>query len=584
LSLSAQPIAAHPLVARGRQAYQARDFTAALSLCGMRLKEHPDDLEALELKAVILQARGDMKGAESAMRQAITYDPTCDWALHDLTQLLHGTGQTQAAEMAAREALLARPDDPQGHLQLAVILGEKDDLPAAEFHNRQAMALAGPHPQILLNLALCLYNQGRLDESEPLLLQASKLQPDNAMIFAHLSRIYEARRDMINAWLWLDRAEQIGRKTGEDFTMLRALYLSNGDKAKDALELIDKSTAANRGQVAAAAQLDRARLLDRLCRFDEAWAGWTQAKAHLAKEAGRTYDAVKVSAEYAALKDFFSVETLARLPKATARHDGPQPLFILGFPRSGTTMIEQMFNSHPLVAAGGELPFVHEWQALIKDVLPGNRAFPHSLAHTLAADFHHIPGTLRDVYLGRAAAYGVTASGKPLFTDKMPLNDTYLPLIRLAFPQAPIVRMVRHPLDVAVSMLSHHLTHGDNCGYAIGSIMRHMVLMHDLTSHYDAVMEHPPLIVRYEDFIADQDGQTRRALSYAGLEFDAATLRFHENRRHAPTPSYAQVSKPLNDRSIARWRHYERYFAPYFDEIAPVVDALGYSLYANDAG
>ncbi len=582
MSLSAQPIAAHPLVARGRQAYQARDFTAALSLCGMRLKEHPEDLEALELKAVILQARGDMKGAEGAMRQAIAYDSTCDWALHDLTQLLHGTGQKQAAETAAREALLARPDDPQAHLQLAVILGEKDDLPAAEFHNRRALDLAGPHPQILLNLALCLYNQGRIDEAEPLLLQASKLQPDNAMIFAHLSRIYEAKRDMINAWLWLDRAEQVGRKSGEDFTLLRALYLSNGDKVKDALDLIDKSNGGQR--MSAAAQLDRARLLDRLGRYDEAWTGWVQAKARLGKDSGRSYDTARVTTEYAGLKDFFSADTLARLPKATARHDGPQPLFILGFPRSGTTMIEQMFNSHPLVAAGGELPFVYEWQALTRDLLPGTRPFPLRLAHTLTADFHHIPGVLRDYYLGRAATYGVMASGKPLFTDKMPLNDVYLPLIRIAFPQAPIVRMVRHPLDVAVSMLSHNLTHGDNCGYAIGTIMQHMVAMHDLTHHYDAVMEHPPLIVRYEDFIADQDGQTRRALSYAGLEFDAAALRFHENRRHAPTPSYAQVSKPLNDRSIARWRYYERYFEPYFDQIAPVVEALGYSLYANDAG
>jgi hypothetical protein len=398
-----------------------------------------------------------------------------------------------------------------------------------------------------------------------------------AMTMAHLSRVYEARRDMVNAWLWLDRAEQAGKKTGEDFTLLRALYLSNGDKVKDALELIDK-----RGPLSAAAQLDRARLLDRLDRHEEAWAGFTQAKALLAREMGAAYDGAKIDAEAAALKAVFRRETLQLLPRANVRH-GPQPVFILGFPRSGTTMIEQMLNSHPDVAAGGELPFVHEWRDLLENVLPGSQPFPQRLAHIQTADCHHVPGLMRDYYLGRAETYGVMRDGKPLFTDKMPLNDAHLPMIRLAFPHAAIIRMVRHPLDVAVSMLSHNLTHGHNSGYAIESIIRHMVTMHDLTAHYDEVLEHPTLTVRYEDFIADQEGWTRRVLDWCGLGFDEATLRFHENRRHAPTPSYAQVSKPLNDRSISRWRHYERQLSPWFEQIAPVVEALGYSLYANEA-
>jgi len=137
---------------------------------------------------------------------------------------------------------------------------------------------------------------------------------------------------------------------------------------------------------------------------------------------------------------------------------------------------------------------------------------------------------------------------------------------------------VRHPLDVAVSMLSHNLTHGYNAGFAIDTIFAHMRAMHDLNAHYDAVLDQPPLTLRYEDFIADQEGETHRVLGYAGVGFHPACLRFHENRRHAPTPSYAQVSQPLNDQSVGRWKHYERHLAPYFDLIAPVVEALGYSL------
>ena len=565
-------IAPHPLVLKGRQAFQAGDLSGALSLSEMRLQEAPNDTLALELKAVTLQRRGDLAGAEAAYRRAVAIDPASDlW--NDLTQMLHAAGHAKAAETAARETLLVRPDDAQAHLQLAVILGEKDDLPAAEFHNRRALALGGPHPQILTNLALTLYNQGRLDEAEPLLLQAHHAAPEMAMIMAHLSRVFEARRDMANAWLWLERAEAAGRRNGEDFSLLRALYLGNSGQAQQALDLIEQAGSA----MAAPARLDRARLLDKLGRYDEAWPALIDAKARLSRDMGRRYEAAKVAGEVSALKASFTAETFGRLPKASVRRDGPRPVFITGFPRSGTTMIEQMLNSHPAIAAGGELPFVSEWAALINDLLPSSRPFPQKLAQAQTFDFHHIPGVLRDYYLGRAEVYGITGQ-QPFFTDKMPLNDVYLPLIRLAFPTAAVIRMVRHPLDVAISMLSHNLTHGYNAGFSIDTIISHMRAMQDLNAHYDIVFDQPPLTLRYEDFIADQEGQTRRVLGYIGVEFDPACLCFHENRRHAPTPSYAQVSQPLNDRSVGRWKPYARHLAPYMDAIKPVVEALGYSV------
>lgn len=562
----------HPLVIKGRQAFQAGDTAGALSLCGMRLNEAPDDGHALELKAVIQSARRDYRAAEATMRQAIAFDPASDWALNDLTQLLHSLGQKRPAEIAARATVIARPDDPQAHLQLAVILGEKDDLPAAEYHNRRALELTGPHPQILVNLGLTLYNQGRIDEALPAFLEANRLQPETAQIMAHISRAYEAKRDMTDAYIWLERAEKTGKRTGEDFTLLRALYLRQADQPQQALDLIDRST----DKPAAPALLERAVLLDKLGRHDEAMQGFVTAKARLAQDMGVRYDAAKVTTEFEALKATFTAETFARLPKATMRQDTPQPIFILGFPRSGTTMIEQMLSAHPDVSAGGELPFVHEWQNLVANLLPGDQPFPQRIVQTETADFHHIPGLMRDYYLGRAETYGLFRENRPLFTDKMPLNDVHLPLIRLAFPQATIIRMIRHPLDVALSMLSHNLTHGYNAGYRLETIIAHMVAMHDLSQHYDAALSHPTLDLKYEDFVTDQKGHTLRVLGHTGLGFHEATLRFHANPRHAPTPSYAQVSKPLNDRSIGRWKPYARFFRPFMDRIGPVIEALGY--------
>ncbi|MBW8882097.1 MAG: sulfotransferase, partial [Asticcacaulis sp.] len=500
-----------------------------------RLNEAPGDTQALELKALVLHGRGDAAGAEAAIRQAIAADPACDWARNDLTLLMRETGRRTEAELAAREALAALPDDAQAHLQLGVILAEQDDLPAAEFHNRRALALAGPHPQTLLNLGLTLYNQGRLDEAEEVLLEVHRLTPDTAMVMGHISRLYEARRDMQSAFAWLERAEAAARQTGEDFTLLRALYLSQEDRADEALKLLD-----SRGPLAGPARLDRARLLDKLKRYDEAWPALINAKAQLAREMGVSYDAAKVAAHYEALCSFFTRERMQRLPKARVRGDVAQPIFVMGFPRSGTTMLEQMLSSHPEVQAGGELPFVYEWQALARNILPGDAPFPDKLAFAEAADYRHVPGLLRDYYLGRAETYGV--GGRPRFTDKMPLNDAYLPLIQLAFPGAPVIRMVRHPFDIAVSVLSHNLTHGEKCGYALETVMAHIQATFALNAYYDSMLDQPVMVLRYEDFVADQDGQTRRILGHCGLDYDAMCLRFHENPRHAPTPSYAQVS------------------------------------------
>lgn len=541
----------HPLVMRGRAAFESGDISAALILADMRLKDAPEDDHALQLKAYVERARGNSGGAENLMRRAIAADPASPWALNDLTELLHGTGRPAKAETAARAAVHARPDDARAHLQLAFILGEKDDLPAAERHNRRAMALAGPHPQILSNLALTLYNQGRPAEAVPLLTQALAERPDDAQLMAHLSRAHEALRDMDQAWTWLERAETAGHARGEDFTLLRALYLSNAGRDEEALTVIDAAP----GGRSASARLDRARILDRLGRADEAWPEMVAAKADLGRQMGIRYDAKAVAADVDARIATFGAQALASRPRASVRADVPQPVFILGFPRSGTTLIEQMLSAHPQIAAGGELPFVHEWRGLSGEGMD--------------------PERLRDHYLARAKDYNL-AGPAPLFTDKMPLNDVDLPLIRLAFPQAPVIRMVRHPLDVALSMLSHNLTHGEGCGYAIETIFAHMHAMQRLNAHYDAVLE-PPLVVRYEDLVADPEGGIRRVLGHIGLDFDAACLRFHESRRHAQTPSYAQVTKPLNDRSIGRWKAYRSNLVRHMGDMASLIAALGYT-------
>jgi hypothetical protein len=382
--------------------------------------------------------------------------------------------------------------------------------------------------------------------------------------------LYEARGDLARAQELLDRAEAVSSAT--DVNLLRSNYLARTGRHEEALAIINAAkTLAGDGQLA------RGRLHDRLGRYEEAWADFVAGKRKLASEAGGLqYKADAVEALFGRLKHFFTRENIARLPQARPRADVPQPIFIMGFPRSGTTLVEQILCSHSAVMAGGELTFLGELRKLAGDLLPGPQPFPENLAQSWTADRHYAATLFRDYYLARAGHYGLVKGGKAFFTDKMPFNEVYLPLLKMAFPQAKVVHVVRHPLDVCVSMMSNNMTHGFNCGYRIEDIAHHLAAVFDLVEHYRHELELGDYVLQYESLVADQAGQTRKLLDYLGLPFEKACLRFHENRRYAPTPSYAQVTETLNDRSVNRHEHYAQYLRPYVSRLQRMMAAYGY--------
>jgi hypothetical protein len=375
------------------------------------------------------------------------------------------------------------------------------------------------------------------------------------------------RGDLKRASELLDSAEAVS--SAKEVNLLRAGYLARSGRPAEALAIIDTA-----GVLNGDGELERGRLLDRLGRYDEAWTSFVEAKRKLAAEAGGvTYQTRAVEEFFGRLKQFFTRERFALLPKAPIRKDVPQPIFIMGFPRSGTTMVEQILASHPDVTAGGELSFVGELRGLSLALLPSDEGFPQNLANGYTADARHIAAIFRDYYFARAESYGLTAGGHRFFTDKMPFNEIWLPLLRMAFPEAKIVHVTRHPLDVCVSMMANHFTHGFNCGYRIEDIAHHLAAVFDLVEHYRTQLGFADFTLKYETLVANQEPETRRLLDHLGLPFDAACLRFHESRRYAPTPSYAQVTERMNDRSVGRHTRYARHLQPYIPQVARIFAA-----------
>jgi Tfp pilus assembly protein PilF len=520
---------------------------------------------AEDIRAAV--AAGELKRAADLLAATLRADPDCGWAYAETAELLLRAGRADEAEEFARRGLTRLPDDARLHAQFGHLLSERNELVAGEWHFRHALELGGPHASTLVHLALNLMRQGRPAEAEPLYAEADRLAPNDVRTLAYWSKACEVQHDLVRAQQLLDRAAAAG--SARDVDLLRAQYLARNGRRDEALAILDAAPVLNGD-----ALLERGRLRDGAGRHAEAWKDFIAGKQALARAAGGLrYEASAVEQFFERLARYFTRDTFARLPRATQRPDVPQPIFVVGFPRSGTTLLEQVLASHPAIRAGGELTFAAELRELANALLPGREPYPLNLQGALAADRHHLAAVFRDHYLVRAGTHRLLEPGRAFFVDKMPFNEVWLPLIRMAFPHAPIVHVVRHPLDVCVSMMSHQFNHGFHCGYRLEDTAHHLAAVHGLHEHYRRELQAGELILRYESLVANPRQAVTRLLEHVGVPFDDACLRFHESGRYAPTPSYVQVSEPLSDRSIGRHRHYVAQLAPVGTVLAPLVAA-----------
>lgn len=509
------------------------------------------------------------------IRRIVALDPNNFWATNELALILLGQGDALRALHHARNAIRLAPHLAQSHYLMGMALTEANRPALGEFHYQRALQLAGTRePVVLSNLALCLKNQGKMEQARALYAEALEKSPDSAHILLGYARLEEADRKLGAATALLNRAEAQWPKNPH-VQMLRAMVLRRQGDLPRALAALGNTGDAHSGP---AELLEKGRLLDRMGRYDEAFAAFTAGKQRLREVSGQQYLAEPAQQLVHRLTRFFVKRRVINLPQAAGRDDVAQPLFILGFPRSGTTLLEQSLSAHPRIVAGDELPFIAEIAELLPRVLESPLDYPDALAELWMADHRADLDNLRDFYLRKVAQLGVPREGAAWFTDKMPLNETHLGLIHLLFPQSPLVHVIRHPLDVVLSVHSNLLTHGFFCAYALDTIAQHYLLISELMEHYLRELPLRYIRVRYEDLIDEQEKTLREVFAFVGEEFDPACLAFHENQRYARTASYAQVTEPLYDRSRYRYRHYLKALEPVIPMLLPAIERLGYPL------
>src|SRR5271166_6001954 len=482
---AARPLA--PVVERAAELHRQDNPGDAERLCLEVLELAPGQLDALSLLYRIRRAGGAERAAETLLRRIVALYPNTFWATNELTLALLGRGAIAEAEVHARNAVRIAPENPQAHNLMGMIMTEANRPQIGEYHYRRVLELSEARDPILLaNLAWNLKNQGRMEEARALYQESAAAAPDVRQTVLGFARLEEADRNFDAAAKVLDDAEA---RFPDDvgIRLTRAALLGRIRRTDEALALIDGAVSGD-ARLGPNELLEKGRLLDQMGRYDDAWAAFAEGKRLGRELSGQSYLDEAAGQTVDRLRNFFTAERLRLLPRAGVRSDVPQPIFILGFPRSGTTLVEQTLSAHPKIAAGDELPLIHEISAIMPRMLASPLDYPEALAELWMGDQREGLDNLRDYYLQKVAQMGIVEPGAAWFTDKMPLNETHLGLIALLFPEAPLIHVLRHPLDIMVSAFSNAFTHGFYCAADLATTALHYVRVMDLVQRYRSEM------------------------------------------------------------------------------------------------
>jgi tetratricopeptide (TPR) repeat protein len=519
-----------PVLMRAAEALLDNDLPTAERVLRPRLSEKPTDVAAIRMMAELAGRLGRYPDSEKLLRRALELAPAFAPARANLATVLYK--QNRPGEAIAELDLLP-----------------KDDEGAAGQQNLKAAALGriGSYEE-----AIGLYEQ---------VLARVPAQPKVWMSYGHALKTVGRQQDGIAAYR---RGLELAPTLGElwwSLANLKTVPFADEDVAAMEEALTRDGLGAE----------DRLHLRFALGRAHEERRNHERSFGHYAegnriRAAMIRYDVGEVEAFVARAKALFTADFFSG--RAGGGCDAPDPIFILGMPRAGSTLIEQILASHPEVEGTMELPDIPALARRLSGAKPGSdeAAYPECLADL-------DPAALRALgaeYLERTRIQRKT--DRPYFIDKMPNNWVHAGMIRLILPYAKIVDARRHPLDCCFSNFKQHYARGQGFSYALGDMGRYYAAYVDLMAHLGAVMPDPPHLVVHERLIDDPEGEIRRLLDHLGLPFDPACLRFHENERAVRTASSEQVRRPINRFGLDQWRPYAAWLDPLKEALGPVLD------------
>ena len=558
LDLIGQAIAIRPLVPtyhgnRGivlLAAGRAQEAEASLRQA-VELK-HDDAIALFHLGNALVEL-GNFAAAAASFRQAVEYAPDNTAARTNLAQACRRAGRIDEAIEAYGEAIKLDPASAELHAGLGFMLHRRGRLDQAIAAYREALRLEPMHPMVAethVNLANALRDTGALDEATAGYEKALAMRPGLNQALAGQADIHERKRDFAAARAILLPFVEAGNLS-PSIALAYGRLAGRFDERDRAADLIER--ALNEGGLLAQQQQLLHFALGKLYDDGEAW---DAAFTHFRKANDlydSRYDSWDQSRAFASVITAFTRQTMEALPRVRAA--SPLPVFIVGMPRSGTTLVEQILASHPEVVGAGELTDISD----IANSLPGRLGTEEDYPDCISGLTQAVVDECARRCLGRLAAIG---GGANRVTDKAPLNFPHLGLISLLFPGAHVIHTMRDPRDTCLSCYFQNF--GERHGYS-----RHLSDLGAFYNDYLRVMAHwretldiTVHDVAYEDLVRQPEQVSRALVDFCGLPWDEACLRFFDNPRFVGTASYDQVRRPIYTASLERWRHYSRYLEP----------------------
>ncbi|HEY4919005.1 MAG TPA: sulfotransferase [Xanthobacteraceae bacterium] len=562
--------------------HQAGRPDQAVTIYRRIIEREPDLPEVHGNLGSALVALGRLSEAVASCQRAIELDPDkpkvwCQWGA-----ALAGLGRLAEAEEKLRRAILLDRDFAAAHCQLGNTLRQSGRLDAAEDMLRRAVALDPNSAEAHAGLGDVLLDRGQSLKAAAAFGRAVALKPDFAGAYNNLSLALKEAGRLVEAGHAAEAAIRLAPKRAAYYANLAEVRtFTHDDPHVAALEALTKESLTQEAsaQDASLVAEERAHLhfalakaYEDIDRPDDAFAQLLAGNA--LKRRAIVYDEAATLARMERTRRLFTPELIAaRRGCGVATR---LPVFILGMPRSGTTLVEQILASHPRVCGAGEVKLFDQALGAVRDLAPGAAAggatYPDMIADMQPEHFR----LLGAIYAEQLAQL---EPGALRIIDKMPQNFIYAGLIHLALPHAAIIHVVRDPIDTCVSCFAKLFVEGQAYSYDLTELGRYYARYRDLMAHWRRVL--PParmLDVRYEDVVADLEGAARRIVAHCGLAWDARCLDFHRTERTVRTASAAQVRRPIYAHSVARWRKYERFLAPLPAELdAETVAARGHA-------
>lgn len=550
-ALKLQPGHLASLVRIGEWQLAANDVQRALTHFNQALTIHPSLHEALVGKAKCLIKLKRIADAYQHLSQAVALQPT-SYALQLLwANTLHDHGQYAQALQHFEQAIHIAPDNGIAYAQAGHSCQMMGNTDIAEQLYVKAIQLGPENTDAYLGFGTLLTAQGKLEAAESCFKLLQRLTaPNDDIAIASLARL-QARQNR-----YQESFATLQPLLGKDPVTPKALLLyceicEKIDQQHRCLKLCEQQL--RQGKVGQAylaeLHLHLARIYDRDGRYDKAF---QHAKTGNTL-ASHDYPADRIEHEYARIREIFNRELFERT-RSSCRND--QMVFIVGMPRSGTTLVEQILAAHPDVRAGGELIFLDKV------------AYETPAKHFLAGAYPDYITALTDARLDTMAAeylncvQHLTQQGSKRVTDKLPHNFVHLGLIALLFPQARIIHCMRNPLDTCLSCYFQYFYGHLSFTNSLEHLGHHYQQYQQLMNHWRAVLPIKIHEVRYEDLVTHTEAEVQQLLSYCELEWNDACLTFHRSERQVLTASMNQVSQPIYSRSVGYWKHYEQPLAP----------------------